>query len=289
MSLKIDRVQLEIAIGNDKARLRLRELEIEIKKNTREMNKLKRAGKENTEEYRKLEEQTKKLRQEQDKLIEGIGLTGLSMKELSQRSRELRAILSNLDPNTDSWKQYNEQLKKVNKRMGELRASSKATQGAFQRFADGFNRYESIFTWFTAALVGVIYSVGQFVSGIKEMSDVMGEVRKTTGLSLFQVMKLKREFKEFDTRTASKELLNFAYQAGKLGMKTKEEIKGFVKEANIAVVSLGKALGSNAEETINTLGKIIGSFGLEKTMGWSKAMKHVGAVINELEIGRAHV
>ncbi len=282
MSLKIDRIQLEIAIGNDKARLRLRELENEVKKNHREMRKLKRAGKENTEEFQKLEQQTKELVQEQDKLIEGIGINALSMKELTQRSRELRAILNNLDPNSELFKQYSAQLAKVDARMRELRGTARATESTFSRLAERFNKYESIFTWFTAALVGVIYSISQFVRGIAEMSDAMGEVMKTTGMTLDQVRELKQEFKTFETRTASRELLNIAYQAGKLGMKTKEEITGFVKEADIAVVSLGKALGGNAEETINTLGKIIGAFQLEQTMGWEKAMRHTGAVINEL-------
>ncbi len=246
------------------------------------MRELQRTGRKNTDEFKKLEQQTKELRLEQGKLIEKIGLNNLSMDELGQQATELRTILNNLDPNTEEWKQYSAQLRKVDQRMDDLQRRVRGTDSAFSRLADRFNKYESIFTWFTAALIGVFYSISQFVRGISEMSDVMGEVMKTTGMTLNQVRELKQEFKTFETRTASRELLNIAYQAGKLGMKTKEEIAGFVKEADIAVVSLGKALGGNAEETINTLGKIIGAFQLEQTMGWEKAMRHTGAVINEL-------
>ncbi len=254
----------------------------QVSKLEKELKDLENQQEKNTQKYKETEAALKKARIAHDKQVETIGLNNLSIKELTRRQGELNAILKNLDPNSEAYRRYARQLSAVNSRLTELRAGTRATESSFSRLAERFNKYESIFTWFTAALVGVFYSISQFVRGISEMSDVMGEVMKTTGMTLDQVRELKQEFKTFETRTASRELLNIAYQAGKLGMKTKEEIAGFVKEADIAVVSLGKALGGNAEETINTLGKIIGAFQLEQTMGWEKAMRHTGAVINEL-------
>ncbi len=253
-----------------------------IERLEKELRDLENQQEKNTQKHKETEAALKKARLAHDKQVESIGMNNLSVKELTRRQGELNAILKNLNPNTDAYKRYARQLSAVNSRLTELRAGTRAAESSFSRLAERFNKYESIFTWFTAALVGFFYSISQFVRGISEMSDAMGEVMKTTGMTLDQVRELKQEFKTFETRTASRELLNIAYQAGKLGMKTKEEIAGFVKEADIAVVSLGKALGGNAEETINTLGKIIGAFQLEQTMGWEKAMRHTGAVINEL-------
>ena len=61
MALKIDRVQLEIVIQQDKARQRIIELESEMKTARSELNKIKKQFGENSVEYKKQAELIKKL------------------------------------------------------------------------------------------------------------------------------------------------------------------------------------------------------------------------------------
>lgn len=282
MSLKIDRVQLEIVIKNDKSRQQMMALENTIRSTKKEIAKLNRQGKQGTEEYIAATKKLKDAQIEYDKLFDKIGLAGLSTKELTKRQRELKVVLTNLSPNTAEYTKYANQLKAINTRMTELRNGTKQTKGAFARLADGFNKYGATIAGITAGLAGFIMMIKQFISGFAQTSDVMGEVMKTTGLAYDEVKKLKSGFKEFDTRTASNSLLQISKIAGKLGITGSENIRSFTKEANIMTVSLGKALGDNPEDTINTIGKVIGAFKLQDDMGWDKAMKHIGATINEL-------
>jgi len=45
----------------------------------------------------------------------------MSIKQLSDRERELKALLNNIDPSTKEWEQYNKELSETRKRIAELR------------------------------------------------------------------------------------------------------------------------------------------------------------------------
>ncbi|RNC65692.1 hypothetical protein [Proteiniphilum sp. X52] len=124
MSLRIDRAQLEIVIGNDQARKRMREIDEEVKELNKEIRKLKKEG----EDTSKQELQVKRLIREYDKLTDSIGLTGSSIKELRRRQRELIAILQSLPGDSPLYKQYREQLEAINGRLKELNVSARDTQ-----------------------------------------------------------------------------------------------------------------------------------------------------------------
>lgn len=128
MSLKIDRVQLEIVIGNDQARKRMLEIDKEVRQLNREITKMQNSGADTSAH----EARIKALRTEYDKLIDKIGLTGLSMKELRNRQKELNAILNNLPGNSPLYEQYKKQLDDVNNRMRELRDNAKQTQKSLE-------------------------------------------------------------------------------------------------------------------------------------------------------------
>ena len=124
MSLKIDRVQLEIVIQQDQARQKMIELEDKIRSANRELKNIKKQSGENSDTYKKQAEVIKQLKQEYDNLYEEIGLTNLSLRDLGKRQKDLNAILRQLNPNTDAYKQYSEQLKEVKNRIKELRGTA---------------------------------------------------------------------------------------------------------------------------------------------------------------------
>lgn len=133
MSLKIDRAQLEIVIGNDQARKRMREIDEDIKELNKEMRRLKKAGEDTT----KQKEAIKKLTLEYDGLIEGIGLASLSMRELGRRRKELNAIINQLPADDPLRERYVKQLGEVNNRIKEVSNSAKDTQKQLEKPLSG--------------------------------------------------------------------------------------------------------------------------------------------------------
>ena len=110
MSLKIDRVQLEIVIQQDQARQKMIELEERMRSANRELQKTKKQFGETSEEYKQQANVLKQLQQEYDNLYEEIGLTNLSLRDLGKRQKDLNAILRQLNPNTELYKQYSEHI-----------------------------------------------------------------------------------------------------------------------------------------------------------------------------------
>ena len=253
MSLKIDRVQLEIVVQQDSARQRMIELEKKMKDTSKELNKLKKQFGENSNEYKQQEARLKSLRQEYDKLFEGIGIGKLSLKELGNRQRELNAILKNLDPSLPLWKQYNQQLKEINARIRELRNESKETQFSVAKLADGFNRYAAIGASVIASMTGVALTARKCVDEYAEMEEAQSQVIKYTGLTKKETEELNEEFKKMDTRTPREELNRLAGEAGKLGISSKEQVLEFVDAANMINVALGEDLGEDAVKNIGKL------------------------------------
>ena len=278
MSLKIDRVQLEIVIQQDQARQKMLELEDSLKKANSELRKIKKSSGENSDEYKKQVEVIKQLKQQYDDLYDEIGLTNLSLRDLGKRQKELNQILRNLSPNTDLYKQYSEQLKVVNNRIKELKGTATETQFSLAKLADGFNRYGTMAATAVASLTGLTLTMRKCVDDYAEMEEAQSQVIKYTGLSKEAVKELNEEFKNMDTRTPRTRLNELAGDAGKLGISTKEGVLEFVEAANMINVALGEDLGKDA---ISQIGKLAGMFG-EGDRSLKENMLAVGSAVNSV-------
>lgn len=278
MSLKIDRVQLEIVIQNDKSRQRLRELEDEARGINKELKKLKPNSKEWLAEMDKL----KKVQLEMDEIVDSIGLAGLSLKELTTRQKELNAIMRQMDPRTAEYKQLEKQLKQVNARHTELRTGAKQSASAMDKMTAGFNKFRTVALPIVAVITSLVFGIGKFVKGNAELGESLADVIKTTGLTRKEVGELYDSFQTFNTKTANKELLEMAKIAGKLGVTGKKNIEGFVNAADKINVALGEDLGGNSEETLRQLGKIVDVFKVKQEFGLEKGLLKVGSAINSL-------
>lgn len=278
MSLKIDRVQLEIIVQQDSARQKMIELEKDMKNASSTLNKLKKQFGENSAEYKAQEQVVKKLKAEYDKLFEEIGIGKLSLKELGNRQRELNAILRNLDPSLPQWKQYNQQLKEVNARIRELRNEAKETQFSIAKLADGFNRYVAIGASVIASLTGVALTARKCVDEYAEMEEAESQVIKYTGMTREEVKLLNEEFQKMDTRT-SREMLNaLAGEAGKLGITGVDNVLEFVEAADMINVALGEDLG---EDAVNNIGKLAQMFG-DGSRTLKEDMLAIGSAVNQV-------
>lgn len=278
MSLKIDRVQLEIVIQQDQARKKMIELEERMRSANRELQKTKKQFGETSEEYKQQANVLKQLQQEYDNLYEEIGLTNLSLRDLGKRQKDLNAILRQLNPNTELYKQYSEQLKEVNNRIKELRGTANETRFSLSKLTDGFNKYGAIAASAIAGLTGITLTMRSCVNEYAEMEEAQSQVIKYTGLTKDEVKELNEEFKQMDTRTARTRLNELAGDAGKLGISTKEGVKEFVEAADMINVALGEDLG---KEAITQIGKLADMFGTgDRSL--KENMLAVGSAVNSV-------
>ncbi len=278
MSLKIDRVQLEIVIQQDQARQKMMELEEKMRSANRELQKTKKQFGETSEEYKRQANVLKQLQQEYDNLYEEIGLTNLSLRDLGKRQKDLNAILRQLNPNTELYKQYSEQLKEVNNRIKELRGTANETRFSLSKLTDGFNKYGAIAASAIAGLTGITLTMRSCVNEYAEMEEAQSQVIKYTGLTKDEVKELNEEFKQMDTRTARTRLNELAGDAGKLGISTKEGVKEFVEAADMINVALGEDLG---KEAITQIGKLADMFGTDER-SLKENMLAVGSAVNSV-------
>lgn len=278
MSLKIDRVQLEIIVQQDSARQKMIELEKDMKNASSTLNKLKKQFGENSAEYKAQEQVVKKLKAEYDKLFEEIGIGKLSLKELGNRQRELNAILRNLDPSLPQWKQYNQQLKEVNARIRELRNEAKETQFSIAKLADGFNRYAAIGASVIASLTGVALTARKCVDEYAQMEEAQSLVIKYTGMTKEETEALNESFKQMDTRTPREELNRLAGEAGKLGISSRDQVLEFVEAADMINVALGEDLG---EDAVKNIGKLSQMFG-DGSRTLKEDMLAIGSAVNQV-------
>lgn len=278
MSLKIDRVQLEIIVQQDSARQKMIELEKDMKNASSTLNKLKKQFGENSAEYKAQEQVVKKLKAEYDKLFEEIGIGKLSLKELGNRQRELNAILRNLDPSLPQWKQYNQQLKEVNARIRELRNEAKEAQFSIAKLADGFNRYAAIGASVIASLTGVALTARKCVDEYAQMEEAQSQVIKYTGMTKEETEALNESFKQMDTRTPREELNRLAGEAGKLGISSRDQVLEFVEAADMINVALGEDLG---EDAVKNIGKLSQMFG-DGSRTLKEDMLAIGSAVNQV-------
>ena len=278
MSLKIDRVQLEIVVQQDKARQKMLELETQMRSANKELAKVKRQFGENSAEYKAQAAVVRKLKQEYDDLFDEIGIGKLSLRELGNRQRELNAILRNLDPSLPEWKQYNQQLKEVNTRIKELRGSARETEFSIGKVADGFNRYMGLAAGAVATLTGMTLTMRQSVDEYAKMEEAESQVIKYTGMTREEVKQLNEEFKAMDTRTPREELNRLAGEAGKLGITGVQQVLEFVQAADMINVALGEDLG---EDAVNQIGKLSQMFG-DESRSLKENMLAIGSAVNQV-------
>ena len=278
MSLKIDRVQLEIIVQQDKARQQMMELEGQMRSANKELKSIRKQFGENSKEYRAQQDVIRRLKQQYDDLFNEIGIGRLSLKELTNRQRELNAILRNLDPSLPEWKQYNQQLKEVNARIRELKGTATETGLSIGKLADGFNRYVAIGASAIATLTGMTLTMRKCVDEYASMEEAESQVIKYTGMTTEEVKQLNEEFKAMDTRTPREELNRLAGEAGKLGIIGTQQVKEFVQAADMINVALGEDLG---EEAVNQIGKLSQMFG-DESRTLKENMLAIGSAVNQV-------
>ena len=168
---------------------------------------------------------------------------GRSINELKQAIEQGRAALANMRTDTkEGQKAFEELSKKVKEadiQMKSLAGTAKGTASAFDKAWSRLKTYIGLYMGAAVAIQKLTGTMGDLM----ELSDKMGEVRKTTGFTADEVGRLSENLKKMDVRTPLVQLMEVSASAGQLGLKTLEDVQGFTEAANklmIALPEMGK-------------------------------------------------
>ena len=290
-----EEIKLSIIINGNPAQKQLLDLE----KSTRALTEQKKAlqielrrteqslGKE-SQEYKKLQLAIKEVNTEIDNnkakmkfLQNEIGITSLTMKQLSDKAHLLKMTLRNLVPGSADYKRYQEELNQVNARIGELNGRASQTGFSLGKVADGFNRYAALGASVLGFFAGMVVSIQKIIDVNGKLSEAQTNVMKTTGMTKKEVDDLTKSFGVLQTRTARIDLLGIAETGGRLGI-AKEDIQDFVKVMDKASVALGDSFEGGPDVVAEKLGRIKGLYGELKDASVETAFESVGSALNEL-------
>lgn len=175
---------------------------------------------------------------------------GKSFNELKIAVEQGRAALASMRTETEADKKKFDELsakvKECDIQMKTLGNSSKGTASAFDK---AWSRLKTYVTLYVGAAVAMQKLTGT-MGDLMELSDKMGEVRKTTGFTADEVGRLSDELKKLDTRTTITGLLDLSVVAGQLGLKTQEDVEGFTIAANKLMVALPEMGKEGATEML---------------------------------------
>ncbi|MBR6997241.1 MAG: phage tail tape measure protein, partial [Prevotella sp.] len=300
MALRIDRVQLQFEIQPDYEQQELRRLEEDLKKanralsqTEREIERVRKAKPSDPAQYAqwqknldalnaKYKEQVAAVQGAQraiDKHTQQMGLQNLSLAQLTKRAQTLNTILRNLNPNSEAYQRYNQQLQRINARIKELRGEATKTKLSLASMADGMNKYFLLVSSAVGSLTGLALTIRKCTDAYAQMEDVMASVRKYTGQTDEEVRQMNEDFKQLDTRSSREQLNELAGAAGRLGLTAKKDIMEFVDGADKIGVALGDDLGEGA---VDTIGKLAIAFGENDRLGLRGAMLATGSALNEI-------
>jgi TP901 family phage tail tape measure protein len=247
-----------------------------------------RQGKQETDEYRALTRtmrensetiRTNRLRTQE--LQNQLGLTGLTITQLTQKANILRSSLRNAIPGSEAYTRYNSELQQVSARINELNGRARNAGMSLGTLSDGFSRFHGMAISIIAGLTGIVLSIQKIIDVSGKLSDAQADVMKTTGMTKHEVDELTKSFGLLETRTSRINLLGIAEQGGRIGI-TKAEITDFVNVMNKASVALGDSFTGGVEEVSEKLGKIKFLFQETKEMSVDQAYNSIGSAINDL-------
>ena len=276
--------QLNIILNSEQARNQVELLEDKIKSLDAQIKRAKATG---DSSLAQLQKQRRSFKQTLNQLTQDTrsyekvlnNLNGSSIAQLERAYRALRREVRNTSPALDEFASKQKQLKLLHDRIQALNGQARQTESIFARVSDRFNRYFGMVSAGIASVTGISLAFRSAAQSAAEMDDIYSDVMKSTGLTREEVVELNEEFKKMDTRTSREELNRLAYEAGKLGIASKEDVLAFVRAADQINVALGEDLGEGA---ITNIGKIADVFGLTDSMGIERSLISIGSAINAL-------
>lgn len=259
-----------------------------------ELQKLIQAGEggsEKAERYRKnIERLDKTVRTHQQRLKETErvlnNLSGASFNEINTAVRQMRSHLRELNTDTVEYKDSLLSLQKGEERLNqinrELNAQNQTQATLWQRLSSSLNKYFLTITTSISGLFMLISGGRKAVEAYMEVDEALARIRKYAGLTDEEVRALSKDLgslEKINTRTAHLQLLDLAADAGRLGIKGKDNLEKFVSAADKIKLALGEDLG---EDAVTNIGKITNLLGEDKRLGLETAMLSTASAVTKL-------
>lgn len=210
-------------------------------------------------------------------------LSGATYNQLIAVQSQVRKQLRDAVPGTQQHTAALEQNRRVTEALTHAQSAMRVevgSQGTTWSKAAGFvNKYMALIGGVVASITGISMTIRRSVEDYAQISEAMAGVKKYTGMADEAVLDLNESFKAMDTRTPRERLNELAQDAGRLGIKGKQDIIDFVDAANTINVALGEDLGQDA---VKNIGKLAQMFGDDEKLGLRGAMLATGSAINEV-------
>ena len=259
--LRVDKLQLDLVINGYESRKRLSELGTKAAELRKEMKKIS-----DQELLGTKQQELSKIETETETIRHTIGITGMSMKELAERSKTLKAVLLNLAPESQQFAEYKKELDEVNARQAELKKGSQSVGKGMQESMSGFSLAGIVAGGMAAyeTIAGVFSGIGSFVASsieayreeeraIQKVEQAIKQTGGTAGLSLKQLtdeadrLQNTTIFAGADVlNSATAQLLTFSNIAGETFLK-----------AQVAAMDLSAVLDGDLQAASIQLGKAL--------------------------------
>ena len=287
MTDNIQTYTTRIFLNSEEAKKRLDELQSKVEELRKKKDAAAKAGDWPTfnslkKQLDKANNEIRSMQTSTQKIDRVLGnLSTASVKELQQTIKAINAELSNgaIERGSKEWKFLQEQLKRCNQELNNIREEHALTTSSWQKFFKFLNDSWGGLTMLVGSVAGVSMTIRKAVSAYSDMEQEMANVRKYTGQTAEEVERMNEDFKKMDTRTAREELNQLAGAAGRLGITETRMVEEFVDGADKIRVALGDDLGEGA---VDTIGKLAIAFGEDKNKGLRGAMLATGSALNEL-------
>lgn len=258
------------------------------------------AAKKGSPEWIKYQEALAKVRVE----MQNAGMTSERMREiidkptsaknLNELSAAVKRARAELDLMAGTVGKNSKEYATLANKTKEAEIQLKTLQGQAKGTATAFDKAWSRLKTYIGLYVGAAVAMQKLAAGMSdlmELSDKMGEVRKTTGFTADEVGRLSDSLKKLDTRTSINGLLDLSVAAGQLGLKTQEDVEGFTIAANKLMVALPEMGKEGATEMlkvalatgeIDKIRRQMEEGLIEGSSATAVAMEKVGSTIDRL-------
>lgn len=288
---------LNIIVNGDKGRKEInqldratRDLAKEVEYLESKQKKLRSEGKKDTDQYKRITAELEKKRvalqqgnMALDNMRKNMDINRMSTRELRAEMTRLRRLAT--DPLNKEWQKHAARLQQVKSRYGELQARARSTQITLRSLTTTLSTMLATMAAVIATFTGLAFVIRRATDEFTGFDDKVADVMKTTGLAKASVLDLNEELRDvnvIDTRTSQEGLLGLLRIAGKLGIEGRNNLLGFTKATDQIAVSLTEDLGGDIEQSINTIGKLVGIFNTSDEFGIEDSLLKVGSTINEL-------
>lgn len=205
---------------------------------------------------------------------------------------QLRQMQQSLGENSSEYKRFGEQVRNAKNVMKEMEGQAKASATAWEKAFSRLKTYVVMYMGFNE----VWQKVSNTARDLMDLSDRMGEVRKTTGFTADEVGRLSENLKKMDVRTSLTSLMEISASAGQLGLKTLEDVQGFTEAANklmIALPEMGREAATEmmrvaiATGEVDKIRKQLQEGTIEGSSATAVAMEKIASTIDRLRASSA--